>query len=124
MIKYKYNEEYSLYSEFDIDKHKETFIDYLEVIINNEGKIIYAVPSHIYKLEELIKNQLNLQNIQEVKDLCPINMWADYINWLLKTSGCVAVWNDFCMYYIANRKQIATLRLLKMKGLYKGQIPK
>lgn len=36
---------YDVYSKFDIDKHSENFIDYLEVIIDPSGVIHYAVPS-------------------------------------------------------------------------------
>lgn len=39
-------EKYTLYSKFDIDKHAETFINYLEVIIDENGVVHYAVPSH------------------------------------------------------------------------------
>lgn len=37
---------YTVYSEFDIEHHKKTFIHYLEVVIDGNGKIMYAVPSH------------------------------------------------------------------------------
>lgn len=48
-------EEYNLYCKFDIQKHKETYKNYLEVIIDEEGSIHYAVPSH---QEFLIRNFL------------------------------------------------------------------
>ena len=40
------SEEYTLYCPFDIEKHKKTFINYLEVVILEDGTIEYAVPSH------------------------------------------------------------------------------
>lgn len=39
-----------LQAPFDIETHKKTFIDYLEVIIRPDGTVEYAVPSHMYKL--------------------------------------------------------------------------
>lgn len=35
-----------LHSKFDIETHKCTFIDYLEVVITSDGVIHYAIPSH------------------------------------------------------------------------------
>ena len=37
---------YDLYQKFDYTKHKETFINYCEVIVDKEGHIYYATPSH------------------------------------------------------------------------------
>lgn len=37
---------YTIYSGFNPKLHKQTFIHYLEVIIDENGKIMYAVPSH------------------------------------------------------------------------------
>ena len=41
-----------LRNPFNVKIHKETFINYLEVIINPDGVIEYAVPSHIEKVYE------------------------------------------------------------------------
>ena len=40
------NNEYSVYSEFDITKHKHPYVNYLEVLIKEDGSIVYVVPSH------------------------------------------------------------------------------
>lgn len=40
------DEEYNLYSQFDVSKHKQTYTNYLEVIIDSDGNVMYAVPSH------------------------------------------------------------------------------
>ena len=45
---------YDVYSDFDIHKHKQTFRDYLEVIIDADGHIMYAVPSHQEKLIAMV----------------------------------------------------------------------
>ena len=40
-------------------------------------------------------------------------------------ANAVAVWNNDCCYGLGiNRKQIGTLRKLKMAGVYGGTIPK
>ena len=41
---------YDLHSPFDLQKHMETYINYLEVVIFPDGHIEYAVPSHQEKL--------------------------------------------------------------------------
>ena len=38
--------EYSIYSPFDPDKHKETYKNYLEVLSLEDGSVVYAIPSH------------------------------------------------------------------------------
>ena len=35
-----------LHSPFNIETHKKTFINYLEVVITSDGVIHYAIPSH------------------------------------------------------------------------------
>ena len=45
-------EEKVLHSSFNVKTHKETFINYLEAIINPNGIIEYAVPSHMEKVYE------------------------------------------------------------------------
>lgn len=42
-------EKYSVYSSFDLQKHKQTYTNYLEVIITPDGTVEYAVPSHSEK---------------------------------------------------------------------------
>lgn len=38
--------EYSVYCDFDIKQHKKKYVNYLEVLIEKDGRIVYAVPSH------------------------------------------------------------------------------
>lgn len=114
---------YTVYSKFDIDKHSEHFLNYLEVIIDSEGEINYAVPSHQMFMENLIKKEYGEQRFYEMlKD--PESY--DYLNWLCRTTGCISVWDDF-YYGKANEKQLESLRKLKDKkykktscSLYRG----
>ena len=39
----KKKEHYDIYSKFDIDKHAEVFLNYLEVVIDENGIVHYAV---------------------------------------------------------------------------------
>ncbi len=114
---------YTVYSDFDIQKHKKTFINYLEVLILEDGSIKYAVPSHQMLAEELCITKLNIT--RDELYLMTLNHLGDYMEWLLTQTNSIALWSDG---YIAgdngaNAKQLATLRKLKMNGLYKGKMP-
>ena len=114
--------EYGLHSEFDIDKHKETFVNYLEVIISEDGKIHYAVPSHQEYLINECMHQYDWDR-QEVYDNTPVDYYGDVIIWLCKMTGSVSVWNDFLQFYQINQKQFDSLVHLKNAGLYNGDMP-
>ena len=118
-------DEYGLQSEFDIEKHKNKFKNYLEVMIERDGKVVYAVPSHQMKAEELCCETLGISR-EELIARCPAEYHYNYLTWLLTICGAVAVWNDFCACGNAppTREQRAKLRKLKMSGLYRGRIPK
>lgn len=118
-------EEYGLRSEFDIKKHKKRFINYLEVMICKDGKVVYAVPSHQMKAEELCCEALDISR-EELIARCPPEYYYDYMTWLLTQCGAIAVWNEFCVFGNdpPTKKQMMTLCRLKMCGLYRGKIPK
>lgn len=114
---------YSIHSEFDIQKHKETYTNYLEVIIHPNGKIEYAIPSHQYKLEMIASSERNV-SIKEIRDMCPECYYCDYNIWLCSITGCILVWTNYLQYYKVTRTQSNTLRKLKIAGLYNYQIPR
>ena len=109
-----------LHEPFDIETHKKTFIDYLEVIVRSDGTVEYAVPSHLYKLMSVFENgkysveQINEMFIQDMMGLSPIE-------WLCKKTRCISVWTNG-YEGVANEQQITTLNLLKAEGLYQGRI--
>lgn len=115
--------EYDLHSEFDIEKHKQRYVDYLEVLILEDGKVVYAVPSHQMKAEDLCCQKLGITR-QQLSDMCPEEYYFDYMTWLLDICGAVSVWNDF--YKTGkqglNFKQRVRLQQLKLNGLYYGGI--
>ena len=115
--------EYNLYCEFDLEKHKATYVKYLEVLIDSDGKVMYAVPSHQEKAIKVACEKLGITR-DELKKMCPREFWFDFMRWLCKIAGLVAVWNDDCEYWEPTVKQVGKLRQLKMEGLYTGPIPK
>ena len=115
--------EYSIYSEFDIEKHKATFYDYLEVIIDANGKVMYAVPCHQQKASFLACEELDC-TMQELSAMCPSAYYFDYLNWVLEITGSIALWKDQYQAPVINKKQIAVMKKLKLAGIYTGPIPK
>lgn len=113
--------EYSVYSDFDMEQHKKTFINYLEVVIDENGKIMYAVPSH---QEKLIKLACQKQKVtrEELNAMCPQEYYFDFVTWLCKVSGACAVWNYHIEKYRLTEQQIKALKALKDNGLYCGEI--
>lgn len=115
---------YGLQSEFDIEKHKAHFIDYLEVVILPNGEVQYAVPSHTTKAELLCMEKLSITR-EELWKKCPPEYMFDYLPWLLSICGAVSVWNTFYTLGIGKeltRQQYLTLKELKMHGLFKGTV--
>lgn len=114
---------YDVYCEFNINKHKATYTNYLEVLIKEDGKVVYAVPSHQMKAEELACEKLGISK-KHLKKKCPRKYFFDYLKWVLTQSGAVAVWDEF--YKTGenglNQKQRSMLKRLKLHGLYKGTI--
>lgn len=113
---------YNLYCDFDIEMHKKTYINYLEVVIRADGTVEYAVPSHQEKLIKISCEKLGISR-DELENSCPSEFWCDYLKWLCIQSGCVAVWNYYCQYESITTKQIVALRKLKNEGIYFGKVP-
>ena len=105
---------------FDIQTHKRTFVDYLEIVLDENGDAHYAVPSHQMWLRNYAAKKLHLTQ-EELSDRCPMAYWCDVTLWLTKITGCVAVW-DVAYVGTLNSKQKAMLELLQLEGLYKGKI--
>ena len=97
-----------LHSPFDVETHKKTFKNYLEVMIDEDGIVHYAIPSHhLYALNEVLKLGYSMENIP-----------VDYITReLYLISRHVAVWNDMIMG-VLNDKQKQTLQMLADEGLF------
>ena len=76
-------------TKFDINTHKNNFINYLEVIILKDGTIKYAVPSHEQFLIQLYIDTYNVTR-EELITLIPIEEIP--IRWLIKRLGVISVW--------------------------------
>lgn len=113
------NENEVLRRPFDVETHKKTFINYLEVIILPDGTIEYAVPSHQEKVIAVACKQKGITR-QQLNDLCPREYYFDFLNWLLQISGCVSLWNKHMMGQ-PNEQQWAAIRLLQDAQLYRGE---
>lgn len=114
-------EKYSVYSEFDIEKHKETFIHYLEVVINSDGRIEYAVPSHCEKMISIICEKECKSRDDVIKS---ISIADDYPKSLCNRSGCISVWEDYAIYpdEITDAQIDQLINLIHNK-LYFGKVP-
>lgn len=112
------NEQSVLRSPFNIETHKATFINYLEVVISEDGTVMYAVPSHQEKVILLACQKLNVTR-DELNELCPQEYYFDFMTWLCKISGCVALWNDR-MIGMANEQQLEAIKQLAEENLYRG----
>lgn len=100
----------------NVKKH----INYLEVIIDEDGKIYYAVPSHQQALIRVACQKLNCTE-QELSDMCPQEYYCNFNIWLSMQAKCTCVWNDF-YEGVLNDKQKESLIYLKENGLYNGLI--
>lgn len=114
------NEQQVLHSPFDIETHKKTFINYLEVVILENGTVVYAVPSHQEKLIALSCEKLGMTR-DELNDHCPQEYYFDFMTWLIGICAAVPVWNEMIQGE-PNDKQRETLSLLQAEGLYRGAL--
>lgn len=113
--------EYGLHSDFNPKLHNQTFIHYLEVIIDENGKIMYAMPSHQEKMIKLACEKLNVTR-EQLNEMCPEEYYFDFMAWLSKASGACAVWENQVMGGKFTAEQIKALQMLKNENLYFGTI--
>lgn len=124
MISNAANAQTVLKGAFDINLHKSTFINYLEVVISPDGTVEYAVPSHVEKLLSIYMRQNHITDREEAISLLEReSLLIGYVECLTKQTGYISVWNNS---YIAGReltrKQFNALKTLRLHGLYRGII--
>lgn len=119
MFTRQYDEQTVLRSSFSVEVHKATFINYLEVVILEDGTIEYAVPSHQLKVTDIIAKARNITR-EQVADLCPPEHYGGYTEWLCKEAKTLMVWNDF-YFGRPNEAQLQSLIMLMTEKLYKGE---
>lgn len=108
-----------LHSPFGIETHKSEFVDYLEVCIDRDGVIHYAVPSHQQWLLKKFMDERHLHREREARDVIPLDV--DIFDYLCDKTECIAVWNSF-LRGRPNSRQCDMLRKLKSEGLYSSEI--
>lgn len=115
--------EYDVYCNFDLDKHKQKYVNYLEVMIEEDGTVHYAVPSHQEWAIYAACRKLGVSR-EELCDMTPADFYFDWLTWLLMQSGSMAVWNNHYECQRPTRAQYNTLRRLKLGGVYHGDLPR
>lgn len=110
-----------LHSDFDIETHKNTFIDYLEVIIDEDGKVMYAVPSHTEKLYELYTKKNDITREEVLRRTICSGFPMDVAEYLCKELKCICVWNN-AYKGEPNQKQLNKLKTLRLSGIYRGPV--
>ena len=98
----------TLYKPFNLDAHNKEFINYCEVIIDKDGKIYYATPSHqmfMFALYGVETNQLPKEYIDPSRpDLrqyrlmsnvdIPLDGIYDIEDFIMKNLNVVSVYFD------------------------------
>lgn len=112
--------DYDLYCKFDAEKHREKYLHYLEVVIDEDGEIFYANPSHQKKMIRMAVEKLGISE-DELWERCPPEYYFDVLTWLWRETGAIPVWTEFYRGE-PNDKQRDTLAYLKDMGIYEGDI--
>lgn len=101
---------------FNVATHKKCFCHYLEVIIDADGTVHYAVPSHREFMIRKACEQLVISR-EELFQKCPPEYYFDVINWLTLITDCVAVWENSFTGSL-NKHQYDTLKYLESENLF------
>jgi len=115
--------DYDVYSPFDLEKHREKYCHYLEVIITADGAIHYAVPSHQEWAIAAACEKLGVSR-KELCDMTPPRYYLDWLTWLLGLTGAMAVWDTHYICEEPTKAQYAALRRLKLGCVYHGKLPR
>lgn len=128
-----------LQGPFDPDVHAETFHNYLEVVIDPEGNVSYANPSHLKALERVwceahnrYDDPADERNLDDLYAHMPND--ASPLQWLMDHTGYVCVWTDRIEsanwdwspkreYTGVNGAQATSLQTLADRELYRGHVP-
>lgn len=111
-----------LHGAFDIELHKLTFVNYLEVVISPKGVVEYAIPSHSERLLQLYMKKYDISDRGEaLRHLA--EKTNGYIEALSEETGYISVWNSgYITGCKPTQQQLNKLKTLKLNGLYHGRI--
>lgn len=105
-----------------VKEHPDLFVNYYEFIIDKLGFIWLAIPSHKYKVLQLVADKYNI-SWNAVLDQIPYD--CDPYQWCLSKEGFIAVHNKF---YIRPKKinkfQRHTLRVLLHRDIIEKGVSK
>lgn len=117
-------DEEMIYSQpFSIELFKllPPYIEF-EGIIQADGTILYARPSHQERLISLAMER-NRCSRDELMKMCPPEYHFDFMSWLCIQSGnCIAVWRNFFLGPSLSSAQRNALKKLKLAGIYFGKL--
>lgn len=80
--------EYDGLNEFEADLHREVFKDYLELVIDRHGNIVYATPTHEWVMEWLYRGEFGSEPRNDFEKAEA----SDYFGFLMEKVGAVCVW--------------------------------
>lgn len=115
-----------LQGPFDMEVHRLTFFNYLEVVMSPEGVVEYAVPSHNEKLLQIYMKMNSIPDRESAfalldKQYGRMSMGA--VELLSKATGYISIWNDIYTTGVKlTDKQLRMLQKLKVHGLYRGPV--
>lgn len=115
----EYTPEETFALPFSIERHKKTFVNYTELVINRDGEIMYATPSHEQKLIKIIlENNPDMTYNDLMDEAYKTASVFNWMNWLMNKSGCMVVYTNGIAYYKSMTKaQIEAVRELYHNGL-------
>lgn len=114
--------DYDVYSPFNLEKHREKYHHYLEVMIEADGTIHYAVPSHQEWAIAAACKKLNVSR-DTLCEMTPPAYYGDWLTWILMQTGAMAVWDTGYICKEPTKAQYAALRRLKLGCVYHGKLP-
>ncbi len=99
-----------------IQEHNNQYIHYFEAIILPNGNVEYAIPSHLYKLEELWgvpKKEWYDGGINRDRLFESMPMHVSPVHWLCADLHCISCWYN-CVVISTNptKKSLNTLKQL------------
>ena len=123
-IKLIYKPEDTFSRPFSIRRHKQTFVDYLEAVIDVRGVVHYAIPSHEQILCKIVCKKTKLTKDQLV-EIAKVSGGAyDWLNWLMNEAECICVYTlgyTYPEHVIPSEKQKHMLDRLIKAGLVENR---
>ena len=104
--------------ECNIEKYiKKTshYINYCEAIMDKEGNVCDAVPSH----ERYLLHMLQKRGEADIANQMPFS--ASPVHWMVEHSGCISLWTDFALADEITDAQKYSLQRLQESGRIKNK---